>query len=62
MKKGFTNPNYPVATVKRIAILPFDGVADANTAADMISMVLSNRDVFEAVVDRAQIGAVISEH
>ena len=62
VKKGFTNPNYPVATVKRIAILPFDGVADANTAADMISMVLSNRDVFEAVVDRTQIGAVISEH
>lgn len=61
-KKGFTNPNYPVSSVKRVAILPFDGVPDANTAADMISMVLANRDVFESVVDRAQINSVIAEH
>lgn len=61
-KKGFTNPNYPVSSVKRIAILPFDGVPDANTAADMISMVLANRGVFEAVVDRAQLNSLIAEH
>ena len=62
VKKGYTNPGYSVASVKRIAILPFDGVPDANTTADMISMVLTNRGVFQSVVDRAQIGAVIAEH
>ena len=61
-KKGFTNPNYLVSSVKRVAILPFDGVPDADTAADMISMVLANRDVFEAIVDRSQINSVIAEH
>ncbi|EPP5373341.1 CsgG/HfaB family protein, partial [Vibrio cholerae] len=61
-KKGYTNPNYSISSVKRIAILPFDGVTDANTAADMISMVLSNRNVFDAVVDRAQISDLIAEH
>lgn len=61
-KKGFTNPNYSVSSVKRVAILPFDGVPDADTAADMISMVLANRDVFDAIVDRSQINSVIAEH
>lgn len=62
VKKGFTNPNYPISSVNRVAILPFDGVPDANTAADMISMVLANRSVFEVIVDRAQIEAIITEH
>lgn len=62
VKKGFTNPNFAVSSVKRVAILPFDGVPDANTAADMISMVLLNRGIFEAVVDRAQINAIVAEH
>lgn len=61
-KKGFTNPSYPVSSVNRVAILPFDGVPDANTAADMISMVLANRNVFQAIVDRTQIDSVIAEH
>lgn len=62
IKKGYTNPTYAVGSVKRIAILPFDGVPDADVAADMISMVLSNREVFEAIVDRAQLGEIIDEH
>lgn len=61
-KKGFTHPSYPVSSVKRIAILPFDGVAEANTAGDMISMVLANRGVFDAIVDRTQLNALITEH
>ena len=61
-KKGFTNPNYLVSSVNRVAILPFDGVPDADTAADMISMVLANREVFEAIVDRSQINSIIAEH
>lgn len=61
-KKGYTNPSYPVASVKRVAVLTFDGLPEANTAADMITMVLTNRRVFEAVVDRAQIQAVVAEH
>ncbi len=61
-KKGYTNPNYPISSVSRVAILSFDGVTDANVAADMISMVLANREVFEAIVDRAEINSVIAEH
>ena len=62
VKKAYTNPNYPVSKVSRVAILPFDGVADANTVADMIGMALENRQVFKAVVNRAEIQSVISEH
>tara|TARA_B110000208_G_scaffold183134_1_gene235532 strand:- start:337 stop:903 length:567 start_codon:yes stop_codon:yes gene_type:complete len=61
-KKGYTNPNYLVSSVKRVAILPFDGVPAADTAADMILMVLANRDVFEAILDRSQIHSLIAEH
>jgi hypothetical protein len=62
VKKSYTNPNYPISKVSRIAILPFDGVSDANTVADMIGMVLESRQIFKAVVNRAEIQSIISEH
>jgi hypothetical protein len=60
VKKGFTNDACPVARVRSVAILPFDGVPEADTAADMISMVLSNRGAFDHVVDRARIQASLT--
>lgn len=61
VKKGYTNPSYSISAVRTIAILPFDGVADADVAADMIAMVLANQGTYK-VVDRAQIASTLIEH
>lgn len=62
VKKSFTNPAYPLSKVSSIAILPFDGVSEAGAASDLLSMVIANKEVFDYVVDRTQIQAVLAEH
>lgn len=62
VKRGYTNPSASVTQVRTIAILPFDGVSEADVAADMISMVLAKDNVFENIVDRAQITSTLNEH
>ena len=62
VKKSFTNPAYPLSKVSSIAILPFDGVRDAGMASDLLAMVITNKEVFDNVVDRTQIQAVLAEH
>jgi len=61
-KRSFSNPSYPMAKVQRVAVLGFDGVPDADTAGDVLAMMLAQRQVFAAVLDRAQIQAVVAEH
>lgn len=62
VKSGYTNPNAPVGSVKRIAVLPFSGVPEANTIGDIISMVLANSGSFQEVVDRTELAAIVREH
>lgn len=62
VKRGYTHPSSSVDQVRTIAILSFDGVSEANVAADMISMVLANENAFENIVDRSQLQSSISEH
>jgi hypothetical protein len=61
-RRSFSNPAYPIAKVQRVAVLGFDGVPDANAAGDVLAMMLAQRQVFAAVLDRAQIQAVVAEH
>ena len=53
-KKENTNPNLLMSTIKRVQILPFDGVAGADTAAEMISKALVNLDLFVVYINRIQ--------
>ena len=62
VKKSFTNPAFPLSKVSSIAILPFEGVRDAGMASDLVAMVIANKEVFDHVVDRTQIQAVLEEH
>lgn len=61
VKQGYTNPAAPIAGVRRIAILPFEGVSEADTVGDIVGMVLANRGAY-TIVDRTQILSLINEH
>jgi hypothetical protein len=62
VKKGYSNPKFPISKVSSIAIMPFTGVAGADIAADTLAMVLTSKGLFENVVDRTQIQAILVEH
>lgn len=61
LKKSYSNPSAPISGVRRIAILPFSGVQEADAVGEIVGMVLSARSSF-TVVDRTQIESIINEH
>ena len=57
-KKEITNSNSLKSAIKRVEIVPFDGVNGADTAAELISKALVNRDVFVVFLNRVQDNAI----
>lgn len=60
--KGYVNPKFPLSKISSVAVMPLSGGDGAELAADMLAMGLTSKNVFDSVLDRTQLQAILAEH